>query len=76
MDTADPLILEAPPRNPVARAARAVSDKVHRVEDNVLNLPLTSVALSALLGAGVVALAVLVGRALEHRIVIEPGALE
>ncbi len=76
MDTADPLILQATPRNPVARAALAVTDKVHRVEDNVLNMPLTSVVMSAMLGAGIVALAVLVGRALEHRVVIEPGRVE
>ncbi len=73
MDSADPLILQAaPPRNPVIRAARTVGDKVQRVESNVLNLPLTSVILSAVLGAGIVALAVLAGQALEHRVTYTP----
>ena len=69
MDSADPLILQAAlPRNPVARAVNTVGDKVARIEANVLNLPLTSVVLSVMLGAGTVALAVLIGRALEPRV--------
>lgn len=72
MDSADPLILQAAPRNPVTRAVLTVSDKVQRVEANVLNLPLTSVVLSAVLGAGVVALAVLIGRSLEHKVTYVP----
>ncbi len=69
MDSADPLILQAaPPRNPVTRAVNSVSDKVARVEANVLNLPLTSVVLSVMLGAGTVALAVLIGRSFEPRV--------
>ncbi len=73
MDSADPLILQAaPPRNPVTRAVNTVGDKVARIEANILNLPLTSVAVSLLLGAGTVALAVLIGRALEPHVRLDP----
>ncbi len=80
MDSADPLILqpvlEPVERNPVTRATRAVGDKIARVEANVLNLPLTSVMLSVMLGAGTVALAVLIGRALEPRVRYQPPLID
>ncbi len=73
MDSADPLILQAAsPRNPVTRAVNSVGDKVARLEANILNLPLTSVAVSLLLGAGTVALAVLIGRAFEPHVRLDP----
>lgn len=68
MDTVDPLTFTPTPRNPIRRTAAAVSDMLHRIEANVLNMPLTSVVLATLLGAGVVSLAVMMGRPLRPRL--------
>ena len=69
MDSADPIIFAATrSHNPVTNATRAVADKVQRLEANVLNMPLTSLVSAVVFGAGVVALGVLIGQALEPRV--------
>lgn len=69
MDSADTKLKEAFDDSLVA--AELVEDfetnPARRIQANVENLPVTSVVLATLLGAGLVALTVLVAQALKHR---------
>jgi len=69
MDSADTHLKEAFDDRIDAAELIADFDKnpARRIQLNVENLPVTSVVLATLLGAGLVALAVLAGQALRHR---------